>query len=91
MGDTPEFRYTTLGLDQDARAGIMDGSGFLGDGGSRWQFYLQCPDTDESLARAVATGGQVEQAAQDSPYGRIATLTDPAGLRLCVMGPNTEG
>ena len=32
MGDTPEFRYTTLGKDDDQQAGIMDASGFLPEG-----------------------------------------------------------
>src|SRR6476661_7900425 len=35
MSDTADFRYTTLGKDQDARAGIMDAAGFLGDQPSR--------------------------------------------------------
>ena len=35
VSDTADFRYTTLGVDQDARAGIMDGSAFLGDEPSR--------------------------------------------------------
>jgi predicted enzyme related to lactoylglutathione lyase len=43
VSDTADFRYTTLGVDQDARAGIMDGADFSGTnrrGGtstSRWR------------------------------------------------------
>jgi uncharacterized protein len=88
MSDTPEFRYTTLGKDRDARAGVMDASGFLGDEPSRWQFYIQVADTDETIATAVARGAEVLRAAEDSPYGRMATLEDPAGIAFCVMGPN---
>ncbi len=29
MSDTAEFRYTTLGRDNDEKAGVMDASGFL--------------------------------------------------------------
>ena len=90
VGDTSEFRYSTLGLDENARAGIMDASGFLGDLPSRWQFYIQVADTDETVARAVATGAEVVAPAEDTPYGRIATLIDPAGVLFCVMRPNFQ-
>lgn len=88
IGDTAEFRYTTLGLNENARAGIMDASGFLGDLPARWQFYLQVADTDESVAKAVSIGAEVVAAAEGTPYGRIATLIDPAGVQFCVLGPN---
>jgi predicted enzyme related to lactoylglutathione lyase len=88
MSDSPEFRYTTLGLNENARAGVMDASGFLGDEPSRWQFYLQVSDTDETVANAVSVGGTLVHAAEDTPYGRVATLMDPAGVRFCVMAAN---
>ena len=90
VSDTADFRYTTLGVDQDARAGIMDGSAFLGDEPSRWNVYLQVEDTDETVARAVAAGGEVALAAEDTPYGRIAELQDPTGVAFRIMGPNLE-
>jgi predicted enzyme related to lactoylglutathione lyase len=90
MSDTPEFRYTTLGENENARAGIMDAAAFLGDEPSRWQFYVKVEDTDETVAEAVASGGEVTQAAEDSPYGRIAGLIDPAGVAFSVLGPNLE-
>ena len=90
VSDTPEFRYTTLGQDEHARAGIMDGSAFLDGEPSRWHVYLAVDDTDDTVARAVAAGGEVVLQAEDTPYGRIAELTDPAGVRFRVMGPNAE-
>jgi predicted enzyme related to lactoylglutathione lyase len=90
VSDTPEFRYTTLGVDHDARAGIMDGSAFLGDEPSRWNVYLQVEDTDETVAEAVAAGGQLVAAAEDTPYGRISELRDPAGVAFRIMGPDLE-
>ncbi len=90
VSDTADFRYTTLGVDQDARAGVMDGSAFLGDEPSRWNVYVRVEDTDEAVARAVASGGEVALAAEDTPYGRIAELRDPAGVALRVMGPDLE-
>ncbi|HET7070380.1 MAG TPA: VOC family protein [Nocardioides sp.] len=88
MSDTPQFRYTTLGRDQNARAGIMDATALLGDQPSRWQVYLQVADCDETVARAVSVGGELVRAAEDTPYGRMATLTDPGGVQFCVMRAN---
>ncbi|MBO0847310.1 MAG: VOC family protein [Nocardioides sp.] len=85
MSDTAEFRYTTLGKDQDARAGIMDATGLLGDQPSRWQLYIQVADADETVAKAVANGAEVLRAAEDTPYGRMATLKDPSGISFCVL------
>jgi predicted enzyme related to lactoylglutathione lyase len=49
---------------------------------------LQVADTDESVAKAVSIGAEVV-AAEGTPYGRIATLIDPAGVQFCgVLGPN---
>ena len=87
MSDTPEFRYSTLGRDEDARAGIMDATGLLGDQPSRWQSYLLVDDTDATVAQASAAGGTVVAPAEDTPYGRVAQLTDPAGVPFSVMGP----
>jgi uncharacterized protein len=85
MGDSPEFRYTTHGLDDDAKAGVMDASGFLGEQPSRWQFYVTVADTDATVAQAEAKGATVVQPAENTPYGRIALLNDPEGVQFAVM------
>jgi uncharacterized protein len=90
VSDTADFRYTTLGRDENARAGIMDGAAFLDGDPSRWHVYLAVEDTDETVSRAVAGGGEVVLQPEDTPYGRIAELQDPAGVRFRVMGPNAE-
>ncbi|MFC4785399.1 VOC family protein [Nocardioides sp. MAHUQ-72] len=91
MSDTPEFRYTTLGTDEQARAGIMDATAMLGEDPSRWQFYLQVADTDATVERAEAGGATVVVPAEDTPYGRLAVLRDPAGVQFCLMGPTPQG
>jgi hypothetical protein len=79
-GDTPEFRYTTLGEGADQAAGIMDASGFLPDGvPATWSVYFGTADTDATVARAVELGGSVVMPPEDTPYGRLATLTDSTG------------
>lgn len=88
VSDTPEFRYTTLGQDDHALAGVMDASGFLGDQPSHWSFYVEVDDADASAARAGELGGAVVMAPEDTPYGRLATLTDPSGVAFKILGPN---
>jgi predicted enzyme related to lactoylglutathione lyase len=65
----------------------MDASAFLGDQPGRWQFYLQVADVDETVAKAVSIGGELERPAEDTPYGRMATLMDPGGLGFSVLDP----
>mgnify|MGYP001000905038 CR=1 FL=1 len=80
ISDVPEFRYTTLGEGEDQLAGIMDASGFLPEGaGSRWELYFGTTDTDATVAKAVELGATVTQPAEDTPYGRLAALTDCTG------------
>ena len=57
---------------------------------SRWQFYVQVPDTDATVEQAVASGATLVQPAEDTPYGRLAVLADPAGAQFNVMGPNKQ-
>jgi predicted enzyme related to lactoylglutathione lyase len=80
VGDTPDFRYTTLGEGEGQLAGIMDASGFLPEGVSaHWSIYFDTADTDASLAKIVDLGGSVVTSAEDTPYGRLATAADPTG------------
>jgi uncharacterized protein len=86
MSDTPEFRYTTLGEGETARAGIMDAAGFLPEGvPSYWAVYFGVDDADKASAAIVDLGGAVVEAAQDTPYGRMATATDPTGARFKIV------
>jgi hypothetical protein len=82
VGDTDQFRYTVMRhpSGEGELAGIMDASGFLPEGEpGGWSVYWAVDDTDATVARATALGGSVRQAPQDTPYGRLAALADPAG------------
>ncbi|MCW2794968.1 VOC family protein [Nocardioides sp.] len=88
MSDTDEFRYTTLGKDEEARAGIMDAKNLLDGQRSRWSFYVQVEDTDVAVKRALAAGANELMRVDDSPYGRLAAIADPVGVPFMLMGPN---
>jgi len=58
----------------------MDASGFLPEGvPSSWAVYFCVENTDKSLAQVSDLGGSVVQPAEDTPYGRLATASDPTG------------
>jgi predicted enzyme related to lactoylglutathione lyase len=87
QGDTDEFRYTTLGEGESQAAGIMDASGFLPEGvPAHWSVYFSVEDTDAALAKVKDLGGDVVVPAEDTPYGRLATASDPTGARFKLVG-----
>jgi predicted enzyme related to lactoylglutathione lyase len=87
--DTREFRYTTLAHGDGWLAGIMDASAFLPEGvPAHWSVYFGVDDADAALARIVDLGGAIVMAAEDTPYGRLATATDPNGAQFKLVAPN---
>lgn len=86
MSDAPEFRYTTLFGGEEAAAGIMDAAGFLPEGApGQWSVYFGVEDADAAAAKIADLGGKVTQAAEDTPYGRLAAATDPTGAEFKVV------
>ena len=78
--------YWLVTVDGAQVAGIWDGSGSaIAEAGSRWQPYFKVADTDAAVTAALAGGGVVVRAAQDSPYGRLAALADPQGAHFSVI------
>ncbi|MCU1457821.1 MAG: Glyoxalase/bleomycin resistance protein/dioxygenase [Actinomycetia bacterium] len=86
MADEPEFHYTFSDADQEQAAGVGDDQ-FLGDDEpSRWSIYFGSDDVDASIAKAVDLGATVVSPAEDTPYGRLATLADPTGAIFKLRG-----
>ncbi len=81
VSDTDEFRYTTLHLASgDQVAGIMDATSWLpGDAPAYWTTYWTVDDADAATGTVTRLGGTVIAPAEDTPYGRIATVADPCG------------
>ena len=89
-GDTDEFRYATLrdGDSGDQRAGVMDASAFLPKGvPAHWSVYWQVDDVDATTDRIQVLGGAVVDGPTDTPYGRMATATDPSGAMFKLRTP----
>ena len=80
VSDSPEFRYSTLGEGEGQLAGMMDAASFMpADASAFWAIYFAVADTDVSVAKLIELGGSVLHAAEDTPYGRLATGVDPLG------------
>lgn len=71
------FPYATHGADENAVAGICDASEWAQS--SFWRTYFNVEDTEASATKVSELGGKVLAGPEDSPYGRIATVTDPEG------------
>lgn len=91
MSDTPEFKYATLGSGEDQRAGIYDASGDLPEGvPAHWIVYWDVESTDDAVAKAAELGATVLSMPVDTPYGRMAALTDPTGALFRLMQHRDE-
>ncbi len=80
------MRYGTLNVNGNATAGIWDIKGVLPEEApSLWNVYLIVDDTDAAVETARQHGGAVMTEPEDSPYGRMSTLQDPAGASFIVI------
>ncbi|MGF1662600.1 MAG: VOC family protein [Kineosporiaceae bacterium] len=68
----------------------LGGIGGMTDGAeglpSHWLVYFGVPDADSAVAVAESHGGRALAPAVDTPYGRMAALSDPTGAVLWVVG-----
>jgi hypothetical protein len=93
VGDDDEFRYTTVRnpAGEGELAGIMDASSFLPEGvPSHWSVYWEVDDTDATVTKVKALGGSVVMDGMDTPYGRLATVADPAGAQFKLRTPPNQ-
>jgi uncharacterized protein len=89
-GDTDEFRYSTLEEGEKAAAGVMDASGFLPEGvPDHWSVYFSVTDTDAAIAKATGLGATLVMGPDETPFGKLATLTDPTGAIFKLVDGST--
>jgi len=81
----PDYTMFALG-DPNAPLGGMGGMMGAPEGTpSHWLVYFAVPDTDAAVSATQAAGGTVLSPGFDTPYGRMAALTDPAGAVFWVV------
>lgn len=87
VSDTPEFRLTTTGIGDQRLAGIMDASGYLPpENPSYWEIYFAAADIDAALSHITSLGGSQLGPAYDTPFGRLAPVSDPTGAKFKLVG-----
>lgn len=79
------FRYAMLAHGDDQLAGIMEGGEH-----HRWSVYVWVADADATIRKAQELGGSIVVPAEDTPYGRLATIADPNGAQIKLMAPNDQ-
>lgn len=90
MADEESFRYSTLVVNGQPVAGVMDAEGQPSDHHIGWDIYFWVDDADAALGRVTAAGGKVVRPAEDTPYGRLAEALDPMGARFKLMAANAQ-
>jgi len=86
LSDTDEFRYATANEGEAQFAGINDTAHHPGGPGQpRWLVYFGVESCDQAVAAARAGGATITMEPSDTPYGRLATITDPMGASFAVM------
>lgn len=68
--------------------GGMDES-FPAEVPAHWDTYFMVGDADATVSTATAAGGAVQVPAFDTPFGRMAALTDPQGATFWIMQDTT--
>jgi hypothetical protein len=83
MEEMPDS-YWTLQVEGQPRAGI-----FRVDEVEKahWRPYFQVADVDIAVAAALAAGAHVTDPVADTPFGRMAGVTDPNGVEIKLMVP----
>jgi predicted enzyme related to lactoylglutathione lyase len=85
VSDTDEFRYATFraaGGDEDC-GGIADARSWLSsDDEAQWAVYWHVDDAAAAARRVTELGGVVVDGPDDTPYGQLANVADPAGARF---------
>lgn len=77
----PDFDFTFLRRpDGHEIGGILAGTGPR----SAWSTMFEVTDTD-AVANAATAGGGIAATPEDTPYGRMTTITDPFGAEFTVI------
>lgn len=83
VGDDPGFVYRMQQNDGRVVAGIFETDAMPG-----WSVYFAVEDTDATVAKAAELEARTVRPAEDTPYGRTATLADPTGATFAVIRLN---
>jgi predicted enzyme related to lactoylglutathione lyase len=81
------MEYYVLKHGEKMLGGIMQIDPAWGDFRPQWSTYFSVASADETAAAVKRLGGRMMGPVGDSPFGRIATLTDPSGALFKIVQP----
>lgn len=85
----PGFEYASASLPgkaPDEAIGGLGGVGTQPEGAPpHWETYFAVADTDAATALVLELGGRVLDGPSDTPYGRVARVSGPAGEQFSLM------
>ena len=55
-----------------------------------WNVYFDTDDVDQTIAAVTSLGGSVLQPVMDTPYGRLAQVSDPQGAVFSIRQAPSE-
>jgi uncharacterized protein len=85
------MQYATLDLDGRPVGGIgAIGAEQPAETPAAWGTYFAVADTDAAVAKVTELGGRVVAPAWDSPYGRMAVVSDDQGAVFSLMSASAE-
>ena len=84
-----EASYVTNGPESEASSGICNVRGFVPESeGSWWRAYFAVDGCEQAIQAIERLGGKLLDGPEDSPFGRIATVADPAGASFQICSPS---
>lgn len=90
LADEPRFRYSQAVVDGEPVAGVMDASGLPADAPLGWSTYWMVDDVEATLRDVERLGGRVVRPRDETPYGVLATCTDPTGATFKLQTPPSD-
>ena len=86
------FNYATFKVAGVDVGGIGElGSDMPAEVPANWTTYFAVDNTDESVDQLIKLGGNVIRPAWDTPFGRMASVSDDQGSAFCLMSAPAEG
>jgi predicted enzyme related to lactoylglutathione lyase len=81
-----EFRYASLRVGRTDVGGIGElGPQFPAEVPASWTTYFAVQDADAAVAKLTELGGSVLRAPWDTPFGRLAIVSDNQGAPFAIM------
>ncbi len=85
-----DFTYSVAMVAERSNGGIYDMTGMFPDAvPPHWFIWFTVDGTETAVERAVSLGGSIQREPFDSPFGRMAVISDPQGPTFGIVTMDT--